>query len=345
MSNMINFQANESFDYTEDNDNLYLTFTLGDGKYAVKTSHVLEIIKLPYLDFPTKLPNNVIGLLNYNNLTINVLDIRFYLGMQVAPYSDSDQLLIVKTDESIFALIVTKSEDIISVSQDYVERFLGQTDDKLIDFLYKSETENISVLNLYSFENLLKKGVTSVDVDIPSLFPQTEESRNKLMQRNQALLDKYKANLVKTIFAQEQYISFSLNSSVYCIRLDYVKEFLKNSPITRIPCAPDYVTGIMTLRGDFVTVINLSKFLNLKTSSCNDKNHVIIIESFDYQIGFLVDEVFDIINVSEELVVQNSYHQTNKYIKSEVILEDKLHTVLNMKNILSDEKLFIEEKF
>ena len=94
-----------SHNYLEQKKNTHLYFQIGDNKYAVNSDNVLEIMKLPALDYPQKLPNNIIGLLKYNNFVISVLDVRFYLNTQVTPYSINNELLIIRTDEVIFGII------------------------------------------------------------------------------------------------------------------------------------------------------------------------------------------------------------------------------------------------
>ena len=69
----------------EQKKNTHLYFRIGQNKYAINTMNVLEIMKLPALDYPQKLPKNIIGLLKYNNFVINVVDIRFYLNIEVSP--------------------------------------------------------------------------------------------------------------------------------------------------------------------------------------------------------------------------------------------------------------------
>ncbi|MEI8128644.1 MAG: chemotaxis protein CheW [bacterium] len=344
MKNLATLPNNNVLDNDE---NLYLYFQLGDNKYALNIWQMVEIIKLPLLDYPQKLANNVVGLLNYNKFTINILDLRFYLNIKVAPYSVSNQLLIVKTDETIFGLIIDKVEDIIYLEQSKIEYFPCAGDTKIIEFMYKKEHETISIINLCAVEEVIKQGVPLSDIDIPSLFPRDDDSRYKLMQRNHALFEKSNASLGTNIFAQDRFISFSLNENIYCINVEYVKEVLKNFLITPIPCNLDYVAGVIALRGDFITVVDTKTLLGINENassidSMGSKNSLIIIEVPDYQIGFLVDELFSIINIAEDLIKKKSNNQ-NKYTLSEVILEDKFYTILDIKNILSDEKFFIED--
>lgn len=332
----------------DSSENLYLYFKMGDNKYAVNIKQVVEIMKLPLLDYPQKLANNVVGLLNYNNFTVNILDLRFYLNIKITPYSVSNQLLMVKTEETIFGLIIDKVEDIILLDTSKIERFTSNEEEKIIDFLYKDTNETISIINLSALESTIKKGVPASTIDIPSLFPHDDDSQYELIQRNQILQEKSNIDFAANIFSQDKFISFSLNQNLYCINLEYIKEFLKNVTITPIPCNQDYIEGIIVLKGDFVTVINTKKFLGIedtKTDTTNTgdvRNNIIILEVSDYKIGFLVDEIFNIINIPEESIETNSNNQ-NKYVLSELVLDEKFYTILNIKNILSDEKFFIED--
>lgn len=344
MTNLTAFYNNNRLEKSE---NLYLSFVIGESRYAIKIEQVVEIMKLPMLDYPQKLPNNIVGLLNYNNFTINVLDLRFYLDIKVTPYSISNQLLIIKTDESIFGLLIDKVEDIISPDTSRIDSFTLTVEQKIIEFMYKDEKGTISIINPNVVEEIIKTGTSKSDVDIPALFPNDDDSRYKMMQRSQALVEKEKFSLTTGIFSQDRFISFSLASNNYCISLEYVKEFLKKVDITSIPCDFDYIAGVIALRGDFITVINTKKFLqiedeNQETPIPENKNNVIVLETPDYTIGFLVDNIYEIINIPEELIKKNIHKQT-KYNLSEVILENDLYIILDIKNILADEKLFIEE--
>lgn len=346
MNNLIDY----NYELADENKNLYLYFNLGENKYAVSIKQVVEIIKLPCLDYPQRLPNNIVGLLNYNNFTINILDLRFYLNIEVTPYSVSNQIIVVKTDESIFGLLVNSVENIFSPEQESIGSFRGVDSNSIIEFLCKDKESTVSIISLNNLEALLKEGVSSVDFDIPSLFPQDDDSKYKMMQRNLSLVEKFEASVSANIFSQDKFISFALCDSIYCINLEFVCEFLKNSSVTNVPCTPDYIQGVVAIRGDFVTVINLKEFLGLDTAISNSeileddsKSRIIVVEYGEYKIGFLVDEIFSIVDIPEALLSDASL-SLGKYFFCEVILDKILYTVLDIKSILADDKFFIEEK-
>ncbi len=343
MKNITAFYNNNEL--SENNQNLYLYFNLGDNKYAINTQNVVEIMKLPMLDYPQKLPNNIVGLLNYNNFTINILDLRFYLNLKVEPYSVLNQLLVVKTDETIFGIIIDKVEDIISLNPEKIEPFSVQGADKIIEFLYKKDSDSIAAISPLAIENLLKQGVESVDMDIKSLFPTDDDSRFKLVQRNQALQEKFQANLDASAFAKNQFATFLINECKYCIDLKYIKEFIKNPLVTKIPCNIPYIDGVITLRGDFITVLDFEKFLDIEmVSDKKNKKNVVVIEASDYFLGIAVDEILDIIEIQEELIQINSQNK-EKYVLSEVVMNNDFYTILDMKSVLADDRLFVDESF
>jgi len=128
---------NSSNNYIEQKKNTHLYFQIGDNKYAINSENILEIMKLPALDYPQKLPNNIIGLLKYNNFVINVVDVRFYLNIDVLPYNTHNELLIVKTDEVIFGIITDKVIGIIPFESSNIDTIPFVDAKTVIDSIYK----------------------------------------------------------------------------------------------------------------------------------------------------------------------------------------------------------------
>jgi len=327
--------------YLEQKKNTHLYFQLGKNKYAINTANVLEIMKLPALDYPQKLPNNIIGLLKYNNFVINVVDIRFYLNIDVTEYNSHNELLIVKTDEVIFGIITDKIIGILPFDTALVDQIPFVDSKMIIESLYKFDNETIFIVNIYSLENLLKQhNLQYEDVDILSLFPQDEESKNLMAKRTKAIVEKSALRLASgELHAKNKYISFNLNNDYYCIALDYVKEVLKDTTITRVPGVPDFIEGIMNLRGDYITVINLKKFLGLSQEIINEKHPVIIIKSNELKLALLIDKINELFEFQELEKVDVS----ESYYANEFIYNKTLYTVLNIDKISSDKKIIITD--
>lgn len=327
--------------YLEQKKNTHLYFQIGENKYAINTANVLEIMKLPALDYPQKLPNNIIGLLKYNNFVINVVDIRFYLNIEVTPYNSHNELLIVKTDEVIFGIVTDKIIGILPFDTALVDQIPFVDSKMVIESLYKFNDETIFIVNIYVLENLLKQhDLAEQPIDILSLFPQDDASKALMSKRTRAIAEKSALRLASgELHAKNKYISFNLNNDFYCISLDYVKEVLKDTSITRVPGVPDFIEGIMNLRGDYITVINLKKFLGLSQGVVAEKKPVIIIKCNELKLALLIDKINELFEYQE---IEES-ELSESYYANEFIYNKTLYTVLNIDKISSDKKIIITD--
>ena len=321
--------------------NTHLYFQIGDSKYAINSGNILEIMKLPALDYPQKLPNNIVGLLKYNNFVINVVDIRFYLNIEVPAYTTHNELLIVKTDELIFGIITDKVIGILPFDSALMDAIPFVDNKMVIDSLYKLNQETIFIVNIYAIENLLKMHDNKwADIDIPSLFPQDEESKAIMSKRTLAIADKSTLKLASgELHVKNKYISFNLNDDSYCIALDYVKEVLKDTSITHVPGTPDFVEGIMNLRGDYITVLNIKKFLGLEALKPPEKKPVIIIKCNELKLALLIDKINELFEFQENDLLEPK----EGYFANEFIYNGTLYTILNVDKITSDKKIIVTD--
>ena len=135
---------------------------------------------------------------------------------------------------------------------------------------------------------------------------------------------------------KNKYISFNLNNDFYCLSLDYVKEVLKDTTITNVPGTPDFIEGIMNLRGDYITVINLKKFLGLQeVDNSSDRKPVVIIKGNELKLALLIDKINELFEFQESA--------SESYYANEFIYNQTLYTVLNVEQILSDKRIIITD--
>lgn len=327
--------------YLEQKKNTHLYFQIGDNRYAINTSNILEIMKLPALDYPQELPNNIIGLLKYNNFVINIVDIRFYLNIDITPYNSHNELLIVKTDEVIFGIVTDKVIGILPFDTALMDQIPFVDSKMIIESIYKYDDNTIFIINIYALENILKQhDMVLPKINIQELFPQDEASKQLMNKRTRAIAEKSALRLASgELHAKNKYISFNLNNDYYCIALDYVKEVLKDTFITPVPGTPNFIEGIMNLRGDYITVINLKKFLSLPEETINDKKPVIIIKCNELKLALLIDKINELFDYQE-----TSDNETSEsYYANEFIYNTTLYTVLNINKISSDKRIIITD--
>ncbi|PFG07810.1 MULTISPECIES: chemotaxis protein CheW [unclassified Marinobacter] len=92
-----------------------------------------------------------------------------------------------------------------------------------------------------------------------------------------------------------QYVTFRLDDETYGINVMQIQEVLRYSEIAPVPGSPDYVLGIINLRGNVVTVIDTRRRFGLNDADITDSSRIVVMESADQVMGILVDSVAEVV--------------------------------------------------
>jgi len=97
-----------------------------------------------------------------------------------------------------------------------------------------------------------------------------------------------------------QFCTFYLDKLMFGVELQKVQEVLRNLELTGIPLAPEVVSGLMNLRGQIITAIDLRRRLELTNRPEGMLPMNVVVRSDDGAISLLVDEIGDVVEVDEE---------------------------------------------
>ena len=117
-----------------------------------------------------------------------------------------------------------------------------------------------------------------------------------------------------------------------------VQEINKHIDITKAYGAPDYVRGIINLRGEIVTVIDLRQKFGIEIEEINENMRVVIVQNQGENMGLLVDRIDDIITADPQLVEpppSNVSGVTGEYFTGVLKTENALITILDIENLLA----------
>ncbi|WP_339800190.1 chemotaxis protein CheW [uncultured Marinobacter sp.] len=92
-----------------------------------------------------------------------------------------------------------------------------------------------------------------------------------------------------------QYVTFRLDDETYGIDVMQIQEVLRYTEIAPVPGAPDYVLGIINLRGNVVTVIDTRRRFGLADAEVSDATRIVVMESDSQVMGVLVDSVAEVV--------------------------------------------------
>ncbi|EGR2794581.1 chemotaxis protein CheW [Vibrio navarrensis] len=138
-----------------------------------------------------------------------------------------------------------------------------------------------------------------------------------------------------------QWVTFQLEEETYGINVMQVREVLRYTEIAPVPGAPDYVLGIINLRGNVVTVIDTRARFGLMEGEVTDNTRIIVIESEHQVIGILVDSVAEVVYLrSSEIDSTPSVgtDESAKFIQGVSNRDGKLLILVDLNKLLTDEE-------
>lgn len=144
-----------------------------------------------------------------------------------------------------------------------------------------------------------------------------------------------------TVDPMTQWVTFMLDNEKYGINVMQVREVLRDIEIAPVPGAPNYVLGIINLRGNVVTVIDTRGRFGLPTVEINDESRIIIIETMDQIVGLLVDSIAEVADIPKsqiELTPNVGNDDSSKYIQGVHSRDGELLILVAVEKVLSDEE-------
>lgn len=99
-----------------------------------------------------------------------------------------------------------------------------------------------------------------------------------------------------------QLVSFSVAAEEYGLDILRVQEIIRSQPLTRVPNLPDYVEGVINLRGKVIPVIALRRRLGMEAARPDKNTRVVVVEVHGETIGFIVDAVSEVLRLRADMV-------------------------------------------
>lgn len=139
-----------------------------------------------------------------------------------------------------------------------------------------------------------------------------------------------------------QWVSYQLEQEVYGINVMQVQEVLRPTEIAPVPGAPDYVLGIINLRGNVVTVIDTRKRFGLPSREADDDSRIIIAEVSGNVIGMLVDSVAEVVYLHQseiDTAPNVSSDDSSRFIQGVCSRDKTLLILVDVNKLLNDEEI------
>ena len=140
-----------------------------------------------------------------------------------------------------------------------------------------------------------------------------------------------------------QWVTFQLGSETYGINVLQVREVLRVTDITPVPGAPEYVLGIINLRGNVVTVIDCRRCFGLPDKEHDDVSRIVIVEASAQIFGILVDSVAEVVYLRTSQIDHApsvGAEDSAKYIQGVYSRDDELLILVDLNKLIALEEMY-----
>lgn len=136
--------------------------------------------------------------------------------------------------------------------------------------------------------------LTSADSALDRLFAVTEEFALATDASYADILDNQKASAQSS-----QYLAFHLSDEEYALDIKRISEIIKVREFTDIPRSPEFILGIISLRGVVVPIFDLRQRLSLGVSELTPATRIVVCQVEDVTCGLLVDQINQVVNLTD----------------------------------------------
>lgn len=147
--------------------------------------------------------------------------------------------------------------------------------------------------------------------------------------------------------AEQQVVVFGLGREEYGVEITEVQEIVRLQDITKIPNTPEFVEGVVNLRGKVIPLIDLKKRFGLEQAERTGDNRIIVVNINDSVIGVIVDYVSEVIRLADDMIEQPPSIVKGigkEYLKGIGKISDRLLILLDLEKILnSSEQGILQE--
>jgi purine-binding chemotaxis protein CheW len=139
-------------------------------------------------------------------------------------------------------------------------------------------------------------------------------------------------------------LEFLLAQETYAVETSFIREVYPLTELTPLPCTPSFIFGLINVRGQILTVMDMKKFFDLPERGITNLNKVIVVKKDAMELGILADEIIGIKSISGSDIKPLPATITGigaEYLRG-VMAEGLI--VLDMESFLTDKKLIVQEE-
>ncbi|MEE2842558.1 MAG: chemotaxis protein CheW [Chloroflexota bacterium] len=141
------------------------------------------------------------------------------------------------------------------------------------------------------------------------------------------------------VTGERQVVVFDLNEEAHGVDISQVREIIRMEEITRVPRAPEFVEGVINLRGKVNPVVDLRARFSMPSTERTDEHGIVVVDVDGQDIGMVVDAVTEVSRTPSDSIEPPSSVITtddSEYLTGIVKTDDKLIILLDIAKVISE---------
>jgi len=266
-----------------------VSFTVSDEEYAIPIENIQEIVQIP--EHITKVPNSeatIIGIMNLRDKILPLASLRRLFGFPEEELTEQSRIVVLSMGNLSVGIVVDGVKEVLRVPESIIEPvpsiiLKDEKDFEITEICRLNEGKRL--VSIISVSNLFKRK------DI-------KEALNSL--ENEQSIEKEKE---ETMEEEEQFVVFKLDEQEYAVPIESVQEIVRiPEGLSHVPKTPDFVEGVINLRGNVLPVIDLRKRFDLQEKQMDEHQRIMVFVIDNVSVGFIVDSVSEVLKIPNSVI-------------------------------------------
>ncbi|WP_420264317.1 chemotaxis protein CheW [Candidatus Magnetominusculus dajiuhuensis] len=331
----------------------YLVFRVGRFVYAVPTIDVREIIHLPEFRQVDEAPDYIAGLVSIRGTVVPLIDLGMRFGRTSSAhhhqYMTTDKVIIFNCDGSPTGIIVNEIVDIYEIPADSIVPAPAYGRDAVsasvfIETVAKIDEDIIMILNQKKlFDPVYKPTEDSLTgSDAGQSFCQIADVDKSIFHKRALEL----ASSASREGQEDDLMPLAIveaGGELFGIELDVIREFININEYRQVPCCPAHIVGNINLRGEILTLIDITGVLSLARGNIKS---AVVVAIDNFTVGICIDNLSDILYlpVSGFKELPAALGQASEdFFEFTALYDGRAVVVINLQSILYKGNLIVNE--
>lgn len=132
-----------------------------------------------------------------------------------------------------------------------------------------------------------------------------------------------------------QVVIFKIGDEQFAVETSKVQSINDIMEITKVPKAPKHIKGLINLRGNIISLLDINLLLDIEKGNI-DQNNIIILDVEEELVGITVDEVDEVLEVDETILEKLENERKKSYVKGILNFKDRIVTLVDINKLISN---------